>query len=105
MQQRRTSDFKRSIKALATQQGWLVEIGDGKGPTERMVIYQREGTKNVRIATIVLRSDQKEIKPIVARTLLRKLQERTLREVADAAADESIRQAIETLMEWLKSWF
>ena len=104
MQQRKTSDFKRSIKALATQEGWLVEIGDSKGPTERLVIYQREGGEVQRIATIVLRADQKEIKPLVARQLVRKLQARILTELA-TTADEPIRQAIETLIEWIKSWF
>lgn len=104
MQQRKISDFKRSIKALATQEGWLVEIGDSKGPTERLVIYQREDGEIQRIATIVLRADQKEIKPVVARQLVRKLQRRMFTEVA-TAADEPIRKAIETLMEWIQSWF
>lgn len=105
MKKRKTSDFKRSIKALAVQEGWLVEIGDRKGPTERLVIFTKEGGKTVRIATIILRADQKEIKPIVARKTLRGLQQRMIKEVAEAAAEESVREALQVLIDWLKAWF
>lgn len=105
MQQRKTVDFKRSIKALATKEGWLVDVAEAKGPTERLVIYQREGGETRRIATIILRADEKDIKPAVARSLLRKLQARLTGEMATAAADEPVRQAVEILIDWIKSWF
>lgn len=104
MQVKKTSDFKRSIKTLATERGWLVETRGGKGPTECLVIYQMEGSKKLRIASIVLRADQKEMKPLVARLLLRNLRARVNGELV-SSADEFIASQIEVLIQWITSWF
>jgi hypothetical protein len=39
MNPKKTIDFKRGIKAMATDHGWLVEVEDQKGPTERIVVF------------------------------------------------------------------
>lgn len=104
MQQRKTIDFKRSIKVLATQMDWHVEIADNKGPNERLIIYARENGELHRIATIILRTDQKEISPSVARHIINGLTTRIAVELAKAA-DEPARSAVEKLIDWLKTWF
>jgi hypothetical protein len=104
MQSKKTIEFKRSIRALASQEGWLVEVEEGKGPTERIVVYFKQGNEVRRIASIILRADEKEISPGVARALIRKLRARVEDELADQAAS-GVREAVEALMEWIKSWF
>ncbi len=104
MNPRKSIDFKRGIKALATENGWLVEISDQKGPTERIVIYSKEGNEVARIASIILRKDEKEIDPSIARALLRKLKNRVEQELVDEAGKQ-IGDSIDILIAWIKSLF
>lgn len=119
MHHKKAIEFKRSVKALATQMGWEVETVSGKGPTERMVISFRDGGKRHRLATIITRKDKKEISPGEARYLLRKLRARKLEIDEDAenetgggeGTDESVDPEnsmldnINELIEWVMSWF
>lgn len=104
MNRKKTIEFKRGVKAMATQNDWLVEIADAKGPSERIVIYSKEGAEIHRIATIILRKDQKEIDPGVARAMLRKLRGRLEDETVDALGD-SFHDSLQTLVDWIKIWF
>ncbi len=104
MHTKKTIEFKRSVRNMATHNGWLVETASGKGPTERLVIYSKDGHDIQRIATIVLRKDQKEITPGVARRILHKLRGRLEEESIDAAGD-TFRDSLQTLADWLKAWF
>jgi len=104
MQQKKTIEFKRGIRALANQEGWLVEIAEGKGPTERIVVYVKDGSEVQRIASIILRADEKEISPGVARALVRKLRARVEDELGNQTAS-GVKDAVEALIEWIKSWF
>ena len=104
MQHRKTIEFKRSIKALAQQEGWLVELEEGKGPTERIVVYFKQDGEVRRIASIILRADEKEISPGVARALVRKLRARVEDELGNQTA-AGVKQAVEALIDWIVSWF
>jgi hypothetical protein len=104
MNPKKTIDFKRSIKALATENDWLVEISDQKGPTERIVVYAKDGHELVRIASIIIRKDEKEVDPGIARAILRRLRDRAEKEAIGATGD-IVRDGIEAMIEWISAWF
>lgn len=76
MRPKKTIDFKRGLKVLATEQGWLIEtVSEKRGPTERIVVFYKEGHDATRICSFVLRQDQKEIDPGVARAIVENIRQ------------------------------
>lgn len=104
MHPKKAIDFKRGLKVLATNQGWLIDIVSESGrPTERIVVFYKEGHEAVRIASFVLKQDEKEINPGIARKIVR-----NIRLLMDADNDAPIclldeRRAI--LVTWIMNFF
>ena len=74
MRPKKVMEFKRGLRALATDQGWLIDIVSETGkPTERIVVFYKERYEPVRIASFVLKQDEKEISPKVARKVVRNI--------------------------------
>ncbi|MEH6523582.1 hypothetical protein [Sulfitobacter sp.] len=74
MHPKKAIDFKRGLKALATDQGWLIDVFSESGrPTERIVVVYKEGYETARIASFILKQDEKEINPVIARKIVRNI--------------------------------
>ena len=104
MRQRSTDDFRRALRAYCKERDLFIEETEGRGPNERIVIFQRVDQKVRRVATIVLRRDQKEISPGFARSLLKRLRLRAEQEIEKDFADTFHRVVI-ALVAWLAKWF
>lgn len=98
MQPKKTSEFKRGLNALATQHDWLVEARNPRrGPTECLVVYRKRDGRDERIASFVLRADEREILPGVARAMIRKV---SCYEFATLTSDTQ-----HILLLWLRAFF
>lgn len=104
MKPRDSMDFRRALRAYCTENGLLMEEKDGGGATSRIVIFSRDGHTVRRVASLVVRKDQKEISPGFARRMLDHLKLRA-EEEAKNQTTVGVRVLINLLIEWLKSWF
>ncbi|MEO3416153.1 hypothetical protein AAFO92_15990 [Roseovarius sp. CAU 1744] len=104
MHPKKTIDFKRGLKTLATEQGWLVDIvSEDRKPTERLVIYYKEGHEPVRISSFVLKQDEKEINPGIARRIVRHI--RMLMDEDNAAPICLLDERRAILVTWINNFF
>lgn len=104
MRQKPTLDFKRALRTFCAEQDLFLEEKGANGPNERIVIFTRKGQVMTRVATLVLRTDQKEVSPAFARAFVARLKQRLEQEVTEQTS-VGIVKALQDLAEWIASWF
>jgi hypothetical protein len=104
MRQRSSLDFKRALRKFCTEHDLLIEEKSLNGPNERIVIYERKGQQVTRVASLVMRRDQKELSPGWARVFLVHLKQRLEKELEDQTMPHA-KDVLGELIHWLGGWF
>lgn len=105
MRTRTMTEFERALRMFCKEHQLLFEVkASGPGPHKRFVIFDRRGHEVTRIASLILRNDQKELTPAKARNILRGLDQRLAQELSREASG-AVSDCVAALIDYIQRLF